>query len=1814
MSRQEAAEPSSRLRPRANTTSFASFPWRRPRTEQVVVPPLPLQVPPQSLSLEALLEALTPPSVPSLSHARALAGTLSNVSPLPCRDVLNPVLVSLCHTNSPTAVQAAGFDILSAYWENHEALSLGTAERLSYFSLFLGATTPWGMDLWEPRFKALRSLTRYGVDIIGIETSLIDLVIWWIQGAFDGLLQAASAIDRSERAERERSVDVLVQFLSDLLQKPDNICRITEDKLADVSQFYANLVNFSITMQEANSEPIPTPTTPILNASLTSKPPMSGHRRNLSSLSSSSVPSTVSPPPPIASNTSSRHPADLAISLYLDHLAIHVKTLPPVNLHNILPLLFLSLGFCASPLPRLSVVHQSRRRNNTLEDKITETLNVLFAGPYATTCMIVLKRYLFPPPTPNSTQVQPPGILFPGPSPDKRQQTHLRDSSRVTILTSLGAHRMLRIYVRRALSARLARAYISRETSIGYSHSGAPGHMELEVDLMEKAWPKDDYTSASVGIGGNGWEAGRLGRALADSVGAWVQYHLEDITNSKPEKWSTWEKEVEGKDEILEEAAGVLKDILQELDLRDDDIGIMDEEEAGVVGLTLMKLSGYVLPLKNQDGSPFIIPIGHPTDAPTTILRTISSLLARDHSRALNPLLSSILIHVAEHLTDQDTSRLPALMMEQHDLSPTSPEWLDNWESLLGNETLVSPNRSLTRRAMMDTLHMVYDSVKDMTTYRRPLADLVWKFCGGLVGCAGDQSDDADVMWKMIGEEVVLRSSEQDVNDEQNAQEVSAFLELLLSVASERSDEEETESADTASVHTADTHSPATANPSSMASPMMSRMQSDYLNITTKEKEKEKDSGIPSVMSILSSLASGGTSSRSQSTQPQHQDDTIQYTWSPPLRNPASIPRDMSAVSALVEVFRQLTFTPFSLQPKNLHLALRVYEMLLGILAKGKSTRTRLVALQFLARLRADRDHRLYFVSGNHDPNGLVASLGSLINRVSDQESGNGGGRALDDIPPENIELRKARSRLPHERDGRQASRGRGVGGPSPSGPSRSRSRTTALPVVISPKPAESLWHLPEHPPFDLSGPESPSEVLVSYDPEGPDRILVLPISHYLQTIVAILEKETSWEILSYILCHLPVQLSNKHLFCGPNSRAATSRLLSVLCTGILSGEFASPIEQWPPGLKIRDAHGLAYHTLSVLISYRRCFELHQRHLLVEVFQAGLNGQLSTIKCCLHALSLSAFELPTSMTKCLSRILEKLSQIMSNPSMAVHILGFLSIIGSLPVLHANFTEGDFKMVFGVALQYLQHYNRQRASVTTSWALSQHVRILSYSAVYVWFLAVKLPDRPRHVRYITRQLLLANEGNAQIDEPTEVCFDWLARYTYGSADPRPANSAFSDIVLNPAASKTSVSEKTWVLGNSVVTIRALARSGWVEVMSRRPSGFSRFICRVENVPMVGPGEVTPDLISIPASLIMERSQSHLMAESGSDQVPNEATDKPNIDDLSQIDDHEDVDPPHPDPITGYVWSGTAPSQRRKQVSIDPSFLILQISPFPDGITEPFVKKVTEPSMLAKFVNSIDRIPVIDTHKVGILYVAPGQSNEADILRNLHGSPAYTRFLEGIGRLINLRGQVDVYAGGLDPDEDGEYAYAWWDDIGQILYHTATMMPFDLHDPNSNNKKRHIGNDYVRIVWNDSGIPYRFDTLSTQFQFVNIVIEPHSLGSIAAFSNNIHENEYFKVTVQSAPGMTEFAPIGHFKLISAENLPLLVRQLSLLADWYASVFADTKRDTLREEMKTNWHVRLEAIRRFKNQLPHEEPPGDVVEGIMGQEALRDFTTSF
>ncbi|KAF9044743.1 hypothetical protein BDZ89DRAFT_1127780 [Hymenopellis radicata] len=1396
-------------RQRANTSFFS----RRKDKEPQPTPPPPLPI------LIATLSQPSQSTAPNLAYARALAAALATYSPLPPAEQLLPILTTYCSSTAPSALQVAGFDILSAYWENGEAESLRTSDRLIYFSLFLGSPK-WSRELWEPRFKALRAVTKFGTELVGNEVAFLGLLKGWIEGAFE-----------EDGAERERSIGILAAFLTSIADKPAIAARVPKAELASLVQFYATLVDrYAV----GSPPPPPTPT----------------HRRHPSSLST--VPSSPNP----------KSSGDIAVSLYLTHLTPQLRTLPPSSLTDVLPVLFRALASTLTPLPRLAL---PKSTTSSPSSDLVETLSALLTGPYSSSALLILKKHLTPP---------------------------------SSFLTSLGAHRTLRLHIRRALTARLARAYISRQASLSYSHSGMPTSLDnMTGDLMERAYSSN-----------MSWDAAKLGSALSNSVVAWI--------------------DVDGAESILGQVAETLKDILQELDERDDDAPSLDYEEGVAVGQTLYNLASYILQF------PYVLVRTNtsPTDSGVS---TFTSSYA-----ALHPPLSSTLLLISAHLPDATTALLPPHLP----LTPTFPEWLSTWQDLLRNSAM---HRPATAARVMEALWSVYESVRDMDTYRRDLADVVHTY-------TVEHSDDAhDVLWRILGDEIVLREGADDL------------LELLVSVASQPSVE--------------------ATSPSRSPSPTVSRSAS-----TTRD-----------VMGILSSFRGPPVSSQTQPLPP--------VTEPPP-------PPSLGAVHALLRTFTQLAFLP---SPIMSPLTLKIFSILITLLTTPTShTLTRLAILSVLMRLRADRDHCVFLGTGSDGEKAQIHALAAIIGRVKGTPSDAAS------------ELRRARDRGRKPRE---------------------------VPLWYDQEEAEDERGLIV---------DTVSATLITYDPEGPDRVPVLPVSVYLSALCSLLSE---WELASYVLVHLPSQLTNKHFWCGPIARAGITRLVTELCS---SRSFPHP-----------NGHQLVYPLLTVLLSYRRSLLLPSPTNLPNAVISTLLAGLDTApRLALAALSLAAFELPTALTKYLPSILEKLSQIMSSPAMAPHILAFLNIVGdAAEVVARNLREEEWRMVFGVALQYLQHH-RQRQGLRFD--MAQHVRILSFGTVYVWFLALKLPARPAHVPYITRQLLLAG----RIDDATEVCFDWLARYTRDE-------------------------EKTWLLPNSVLTIRTLPapKAGWMEVLNRRPSGYTRFLCRLENAPMVGPGDVDPDLESVVGVLVQGRVDVHI-----------------------QRDEEEEA---RPDPITGYVWSRTAPSQRRKDVSVDPAFLPLQL-----GLPPPLLVHSggsgADP-VLTRFLATLDRLPVIDTHKVGVLYVAPAQTTETEILLNTHGSPAYTRFLSGLGRLIDLRGQMDVYAGGLDPTEDGEYAYAWWDDIGQILFHVATMMPSPRTADVSetvNRKKRHVGNDYVRIVWNDSGRPYSFDTLRTQFQFVNIVIAPHSPspspgGSryTPAPSTSPHENAYFHVTLQRARGMLGFSPL-------------------------------------------------------------------------------------
>lgn len=767
-----------------------------------------------------------------------------------------------------------------------------------------------------------------------------------------------------------------------------------------------------------------------------------------------------------------------------------------------------------------------------------------------------------------------------------------------------------------------------------------------------------------------------------------------------------------------------------------------------------------------------------------------------------------------------------------------------------------------------------------------------------------------------------------------------------------------------------------------------------------------------------------------------------------------------------------------------------------------------------------------------------------------------------------------------------------------------------------------------------------PSPHVFSYNetPRGDDEV-TLDMNAMLRSYVRVLSNSPNWVVVLFVLKRLPQQLSNKHLFCGASPYINKLRRRLVQWTS--TRKFLENVVHLPPAIKRNDLNLYAYSLLTVLISYRRVFTepKQDQDEIVYAFYVGIMQVTNATRLCINSLAVCCHEMPLSVAKMLNEILQRMSQIISVSSVSVHILEFLSGLARLPNLYANFTGDMYKPVFAIALNYLQHSQSQQQQQqqqvspgstpaaspmlpnnnnnnnASGGALKQYVLIMAYLVITVWFTAIPLRERRKHVPFIIQRLLSSISMGRPIDEQTYTCIDMLSRFTFADVSLAPEKSIVSKILMGDEVNTTGATkqnQRTWVYGHTLLTLRTAKALGWVEVMIRRPSGTLSMMCYIENkiksddidyktLPALLMMQYQPDLMA--AKIIGEASAEQQQQQQ--EESSEEATAAAAVHEVMS-------EPPTEEPTTAF----SSTNLRKVEPSIDPGFLYLQLNNYPDtgtGRSMDSSPPLPDDEATARSLATFDRIPVVDFHKIGVLYVGKGQKHELEILANTYGSPDYVRFLNALGTIQRLRGYTGN-SGGLDRemDIDGKFAYFWRDDVTEAVFHIATLMPTHLdRDPQCSAKKRHIGNDYVSVVYNDSGADYVFDTLPSQFNFINIVVSPHSISTEAVSPSHAltgTENTFFKVEMQRRPDMPDIGPMSEPKLVSAQSLPGFVRLAAIHANIFAQVFWQSR--AAGGQYVSHWRERLKQIKRIKERIT-AKVPNQQQQQVQSVDALLDFT---
>lgn len=148
-----------------------------------------------------------------------------------------------------------------------------------------------------------------------------------------------------------------------------------------------------------------------------------------------------------------------------------------------------------------------------------------------------------------------------------------------------------------------------------------------------------------------------------------------------------------------------------------------------------------------------------------------------------------------------------------------------------------------------------------------------------------------------------------------------------------------------------------------------------------------------------------------------------------------------------------------------------------------------------------------------------------------------------------------------------------------------------------------------------------------------------------------------------------------------------------------------------------------------------------------------------------------------------------------------------------------------------------------------------------------------------------------------------------------------------------------------------------------------------------------------------------------------------------------------------------------------------------------------------SNTASLISSYDERVLIMKFKFGVLFQRHGQTTEEELFSNNQTTPAFEEFLDLLGDRIRLKDHKG-YRGGLDIQNGhtGDQAVYQVFKEREIMFHVSTMLPHTDGDPQQLERKRHIGNDIVAIVFQEENTPFSPDMIASHFLHAFIVIQP------------------------------------------------------------------------------------------------------------------------
>ncbi|XP_049608426.1 rap1 GTPase-activating protein 1 isoform X3 [Syngnathus scovelli] len=170
--------------------------------------------------------------------------------------------------------------------------------------------------------------------------------------------------------------------------------------------------------------------------------------------------------------------------------------------------------------------------------------------------------------------------------------------------------------------------------------------------------------------------------------------------------------------------------------------------------------------------------------------------------------------------------------------------------------------------------------------------------------------------------------------------------------------------------------------------------------------------------------------------------------------------------------------------------------------------------------------------------------------------------------------------------------------------------------------------------------------------------------------------------------------------------------------------------------------------------------------------------------------------------------------------------------------------------------------------------------------------------------------------------------------------------------------------------------------------------------------------------------------------------------------------------------------------------------------------------------SRLIVTFDEHVISNNFKFGVIYQKFGQTSEEELFGNNQESPAFVEFLEFLGEKIELH-HFKGFRGGLDVTHGQTGTESIYCNYGnkEVMFHVSTKLPYTEGDTQQLQRKRHIGNDIVAIVFQEENTPFVPDMIASNFLHGYVVIQ---------VVNPCSDNVLYKVSVTARDDVPFFGP--------------------------------------------------------------------------------------